>query len=36
MALVDRLYVFFKHEESGAGPALAERLLGILSLRPPG
>ncbi len=27
-------YVFFKHEESGAGPALAERLLGIL--RPPG
>jgi hypothetical protein len=34
MALVDRLYVFFKHEESGAGPALAERLLGIL--RPPG
>ena len=29
-------YVFFKHEESGAGPALAERLLGILSPRPPG
>src|SRR5439155_18453949 len=29
-ALVDVSFVFFKHEESGSGPALARRLLDLL------
>jgi len=29
-ALVDASFVFFKHEESGSGPALARRLLDLL------